>query len=420
MNPHDDFDPYVYSSFYSDTIELCPNCSRTRTLPIRFFTLSLFNKTELFESIKELDFEIIGTNTVEILLKSNICFFSNFLDTFQNETITPQKIIDTYENDTTQNFLTEIGDITSMVISFTFISKFEARLNKIKNVYNPKHSCRAGEFTFPFDITSPEIFIDLKKMTLFQRCPILHLNVFVDFKNIYFSQFIKEENYNCFSHLEKKVLSNEFGLLCLNFLQTIESIKYFNEHELEKTVEKDRIRLKVLDDFNREWIALMTFVYQRFDSKNKSGESRLFSVVKELVIQLSRNIFDVIAINMFFRKLLGDGNIINLVKMKHLEFNTTIGNKKYDFNLLLKGRRIHQESSKSVKEDASGVEIKMLLMVNIEATIKQRSIIMGVLNIFDSYSSLVNLEKCKKEFELDVKLTKDREEIMRKISYKYK
>ena len=414
MNPHDNFDPYVYSSFYSDTIELCPDCSRVGVPPVRFFTLSLFNKTELFSSIKKLDFDTIGFNTVDILLKSNFCFFSNFLDVFQNETITPQKIIDMQENYTTQSFFTEIGDITSINIKFIFTSKFEGKIERINTVYNPKHSCPAGELTSSFNITSPEIFVDLEKMTIFQRCPLLHLDVLVNSKNIYFNQFIKEDNYNCFSQLEKRVIHNELNLSRLDFFEVIKELEYFYEHEIEEVAAEDRECLEILDNFNNEWITSMTFVWRRLNSNNRSRKSRLVSVIRDLAIQSSRNIFDVKAISMFLKGLLGDENIINIIKMKHLEFNTAICNKEYDFYTLLKGRSIHEESTKFIKEAASGIEIKMPLMINIQNTIKQRSIIMGVLSNVDSSSSLVNLEKCKKEFELDVKLTKERDEIMRK------
>ena len=87
---------------------------------------------------------------------------------------------------------------------------------------------------------------------------------------------------------------------------------------------------------------------------------------------------------------------------------------------MLKGRSIYKDSIKLIKKAISGIEIKIPLMVNTQKTIKQRYIIMGVLRNLDSSSSLVNLEKCKKEFELDVKLTEERDDIMRTCFYKDK
>ena len=420
MNPHDNFDPYVYSSFYSDTIELCLPCYRKGSLPNRFFTLSLFNKTELFESIKKLDFDIIGFNTVEILLKSNISFFNNFFYVFQNETITAQKIIDLQVNYTPQSLFTEIGDTTSITISFTFISKFEARIDKIKNVYNPKHSCRAGELTLPFDITAPEIFIDLQKMTLFRRCPILHMNVFVDSKKNYFTQFIKEENYDRFSHLGKKVLYNELDILRSDFLKIIKEVKDFYEYEIEEIFEQYRIQATILLQSNNKWVKFQNSSYQILNSKHKLQTSEFVSVIKKLVIRSSRHLFDVKVISTFSKKIILDDNIINIVKIKYLEFNNAINNKEYDFNLLLKGRIIHREFLKLVKEAdlmneaALDNKNKLVLMINTKATVRQRLIIQILLSNFNSCSSLINFEKCKKEFELYAELTKERDEIMRK------
>ena len=164
-------------------------------------------------------------------------------------------------------------------------------------------------------------------MILFQRFPLLHLDVLINSKNISFNHFIKEDNYNSFSLLEKRVIYNELVLLQLDFPELIKKLKYFNEHEIGKVGVEDRLCLEILDNFNNEWNTFRTLVWQRFNLNNRSRKSRLVSVIKELMVRSCRNTFDVKAISMFLKGLLGDGSIIDLVKMKHQEFNTIIYNK---------------------------------------------------------------------------------------------
>ena len=203
-------DMFVYASFYSSKIHLCPECKSANKNPIRVIAISTFNKSTLIKNIKNLKNINNSSNKNLISIEIDSSLIQGFFEVEpSSHTITTPDIIKILQPGSKTFSFLDLNILKPFTIESTITHSRFIHIITLPLVFNISSTCTHPSTTFRVLIHTCPMIIDLNEESIKQEGKGYVKDIIFNNQQVVFTKFIKVNNYNLISNIEKVLLVKE-------------------------------------------------------------------------------------------------------------------------------------------------------------------------------------------------------------------